>query len=221
MCDFAVGLSRQLHGLTIASERPRHRMIEQWHPLGPIGIITAFNFPVAVWAWNAMIAAVCGDTMIWKPSPERRSTAIAVQRIVDQVAAEQRLPGRVQSLRRRRRRDRRANGRGPPAAADLGDRKLPDGPPGCRGGGQAAGPDDSSSSAATTRIIVTPMRRPRAGCPRHGVRGRRHGRPAVHDRPPPVRPRVDPRRRSSTGSSRSTAACRSATRGKTACWWAR
>ena len=69
MCDFAVGLSRQLYGLTIASERPRHRMIEQWQPLGPIGIITAFNFPVAVWAWNAMIAAVCGDTMIWKPSP--------------------------------------------------------------------------------------------------------------------------------------------------------
>jgi aldehyde dehydrogenase (NAD+) len=61
MCDFAVGLSRQLYGLTIASERPRHQMIEQWQPLGPIGIITAFNFPVAVWAWNAMIAAVCGD----------------------------------------------------------------------------------------------------------------------------------------------------------------
>ena len=71
MCDFAVGLSRQLYGLTIASERPRHRMIEQWQPLGPIGIITAFNFPIAVWAWNAMIAAVCGDTMIWKPSPLR------------------------------------------------------------------------------------------------------------------------------------------------------
>ncbi len=62
MCDFAVGLSRQLYGLTIASERPRHRMFEQWHPLGPVGIITAFNFPVAVWAWNAAVAAVCGDT---------------------------------------------------------------------------------------------------------------------------------------------------------------
>lgn len=86
MCDFAVGLSRQLHGLTIASERPRHRMIEQWHPLGPIGIITAFNFPAAVWAWNAMIAAVCGDTMVWKPSPRTPLTAVAVQRIVDQVA---------------------------------------------------------------------------------------------------------------------------------------
>jgi aldehyde dehydrogenase (NAD+) len=87
MCDFAVGLSRQLHGLTIASERPRHRMMEQWHPLGPIGIITAFNFPVAVWAWNAAVAAVCGDTMVWKPAPQTPLTAIAVQHIVNRVAS--------------------------------------------------------------------------------------------------------------------------------------
>jgi len=86
MCDFAVGLSRQLHGLTIASERPAHRLMEQWHPLGPIGIITAFNFPVAVWSWNAALAAVCGNTMIWKPSPETPLTAIAVQYLVNQVA---------------------------------------------------------------------------------------------------------------------------------------
>ncbi len=86
ICDFAVGLSRQLYGLTIASERPLHRMMEQWHPLGPVGIISAFNFPVAVWAWNAMIAAVCGDTTIWKPSPETPLTAIAVQMIVNEVA---------------------------------------------------------------------------------------------------------------------------------------
>src|SRR5271166_4175976 len=92
MCDFSVGLSRQLHGLTIASERPRHRMIEQWHPLGPIGIITAFNFPAAVWAWNAMIAAVCGDTMIWKPSPLAPLTAIAVQRIASRVARSEGFP---------------------------------------------------------------------------------------------------------------------------------
>jgi len=93
MCDFAVGLSRQLYGLTIASERPRHRMIEQWQPLGPIGIITAFNFPVAVWAWNAMIAAVCGDTMIWKPSPRTPLSAVAVHRIVDRIARENGHPG--------------------------------------------------------------------------------------------------------------------------------
>ncbi len=92
MSEFAVGLSRQLHGLTIASERPRHRMMEQWHPLGPIGIITAFNFPAAVWAWNAMIAAVCGDTMIWKPSPRTPLTALAVQKIVDEVVRSVDLP---------------------------------------------------------------------------------------------------------------------------------
>lgn len=86
MCDFAVGLSRQLYGLTIASERPLHRMMEQWHPLGPVGIITAFNFPVAVWAWNATLAAVCGNSTIWKPSPLTPLTAVAVQKIVNQVA---------------------------------------------------------------------------------------------------------------------------------------
>jgi aldehyde dehydrogenase (NAD+) len=88
ICDFAVGLSRQLYGLTIASERPRHRLIEQWHPLGPVSVITAFNFPMAVWAWNAAIAAVCGDTCVWKPSPHTPLCAVAVQRICNQVMAE-------------------------------------------------------------------------------------------------------------------------------------
>jgi aldehyde dehydrogenase (NAD+) len=93
MCDFAVGLSRQLYGLTIASERPRHRMMEQWQPLGPIGIITAFNFPVAVWAWNALIGAVCGDTMVWKPSPRTPLTARAIQNIVDEIARDNHCEG--------------------------------------------------------------------------------------------------------------------------------
>ena len=78
ICDFAVGLSRQLYGLTIASERPMHRMMEQWHPLGAVGVITAFNFPVAVWAWNAALALVCGDPVIWKPSEKTPLTAAAV-----------------------------------------------------------------------------------------------------------------------------------------------
>lgn len=86
MCDFATGLSRQLYGLTIASERHEHRMFEQWHPLGIVGLITAFNFPAAVWAWNAMLAAVCGDTCIWKPSSLTPLTAIAIQNIVNTVA---------------------------------------------------------------------------------------------------------------------------------------
>ena len=85
MADLAVGMSRQLYGLAMHSERPNHRMYEQWHPLGPVGIITAFNFPVAVWAWNAMVAAICGDSMIWKPSHQAPLTAVAVTRIADRV----------------------------------------------------------------------------------------------------------------------------------------
>jgi aldehyde dehydrogenase (NAD+) len=86
ICDFAVGLSRQLYGLTIASERPAHRMMEQWHPLGPVGIVTAFNFPVAVWSWNAALALVCGDPVIWKPSEKTPLTALAVQALFARAA---------------------------------------------------------------------------------------------------------------------------------------
>ncbi len=85
ICDFAVGLSRQIYGLTIASERPGHRMMETWHPLGPCAIITAFNFPVAVWAWNSALALVCGDPVIWKPSEKTPLTAIATQKIMDRA----------------------------------------------------------------------------------------------------------------------------------------
>jgi aldehyde dehydrogenase (NAD+) len=87
ICDFAVGLSRQLYGKTMASERPNHRMYEHWHPLGPVGVISAFNFPVAVWSWNAAIAAVCGDTVVWKPSEATPLTAIAVTKIAHEVMA--------------------------------------------------------------------------------------------------------------------------------------
>jgi aldehyde dehydrogenase (NAD+) len=93
ICDFALGLSRQLYGLTMHSERPGHRMYEQWHPLGPIGIITAFNFPVAVWSWNAALAAVCGDTMVWKPSPVTPLVSVAVQHICNRVMADHGLSG--------------------------------------------------------------------------------------------------------------------------------
>ncbi|MDP6541514.1 MAG: aldehyde dehydrogenase family protein [Phycisphaerales bacterium] len=89
IADFAVGLSRQLYGLTIASERPRHAMMEQWQPLGTIGIISAFNFPVAVWAWNSMLAAVCGDTMVWKPSSTTPLTAIAMTNVAHEVMRNQ------------------------------------------------------------------------------------------------------------------------------------
>ena len=85
ICDFAVGLSRQLYGLTIASERPEHRMLEQWHPLGVVGVITSFNFPVAVWAWNSALAAVCGNSVLWKPSGQTPLTAIATTKIAERV----------------------------------------------------------------------------------------------------------------------------------------
>jgi aldehyde dehydrogenase (NAD+) len=87
ICDFALGLSRQLYGLTIASERPGHRMMETWHPLGPVGVISAFNFPVAVWAWNTAIAVVCGDPVIWKPSDKTPVTALACQALFARAAA--------------------------------------------------------------------------------------------------------------------------------------
>ena len=87
ICDFAVGISRQLYGLTIASERPGHRMMETWHPLGPVGVISAFNFPVAVWSWNAALAFVCGDSVVWKPSEKTPLTALACQALLHRAMA--------------------------------------------------------------------------------------------------------------------------------------
>jgi L-aminoadipate-semialdehyde dehydrogenase len=98
ICDFAVGLSRQLHGLTMHSERPGHRMYEQWHPLGLVGIISAFNFPVAVWSWNSMLAWVCGDVCVWKPSEKTPLCAIACQNIIAKVFAVNNVPEGVCNL---------------------------------------------------------------------------------------------------------------------------
>ncbi|MGV3766084.1 MAG: aldehyde dehydrogenase family protein [Chitinophagaceae bacterium] len=98
ICDFAVGLSRQLYGLTMHSERPGHRMYEQWHPLGVVGIISAFNFPVAVWSWNSMLAWVCGNTCVWKPSEKTPLCAVACQHIVQEVFARNGVPEGVSCL---------------------------------------------------------------------------------------------------------------------------
>ncbi len=98
ICDFACGLSRQLYGLTMHSERPRHRMYEQWHPLGVVGILSAFNFPVAVWSWNAALAAVCGDTCVWKPSPKTPLSAIATTKIAARVCRESGVDPAIFSL---------------------------------------------------------------------------------------------------------------------------
>ena len=98
ICDFAVGLSRQLHGYTMHSERPRHRMYEQYHPLGIVGVISAFNFPVAVWSWNAMLAMVCGDVTVWKPSSKVMLCAVAVQNIIAKVLKDNEVPEGVLCL---------------------------------------------------------------------------------------------------------------------------
>jgi aldehyde dehydrogenase (NAD+) len=98
ICDFAVGLSRQLYGLTIASERPAHRLLEQWQPLGPVAIISAFNFPAAVWAWNSVLAAVCGNATIWKPSEKTPLTAIACVRLAERVCRELRVDPAIFAL---------------------------------------------------------------------------------------------------------------------------
>jgi aldehyde dehydrogenase (NAD+) len=98
ICDLAVGLSRQLFGLTIASERPGHRMMEQWHPLGVVGVISAFNFPVAVWSWNAALALVCGDTVVWKPSEKTLLTALACQALVTEAARRVGAPEAISSV---------------------------------------------------------------------------------------------------------------------------
>ena len=98
ICDFAVGLSRQLHGFTMHSERSRHRMYEQYHPLGIVGIISAFNFPVAVWAWNAMLALVCGDVVVWKPSSKVMLCSVAVHKIMVDVLKKNNVPEGVLNL---------------------------------------------------------------------------------------------------------------------------
>ena len=98
ICDFAVGISRQLHGLTIASERPGHRLMESWHPMGPVAVITAFNFPVAVWSWNAALALVCGDPVIWKPSDKTPLTALACGALFERAAAETDAPDHLNQV---------------------------------------------------------------------------------------------------------------------------
>jgi len=98
ICEFAVGLSRQLHGLTIASERPGHRLQETWHPIGPVAVISAFNFPVAVWSWNAALAFVCGDPVVWKPSDKTPLTAVAVSALFDRAAREVGAPAHLHQL---------------------------------------------------------------------------------------------------------------------------
>jgi aldehyde dehydrogenase (NAD+) len=177
ICDFAVGLSRQLYGLTIATERPEHRMMETWHPLGVVGIISAFNFPVAVWSWNAALALACGNSIVWKPSEKTPLTALATQALLERAV--QRFV---------------AEGGAAPAelsAVLIGGRALgeilADHPKvplvsatGSTAMGRAIGPRLAQRFARVGRS------RPDAACGRVLRDG--HRGPALHDAAPPVRP---------------------------------
>ena len=127
ICDFAVGLSRQLYGQTMPSERPGHRLMETWHPLGVVGVISAFNFPVAVWSWNAAIALVCGDTVVWKPSEMTPLTALACQALLERAAGDVGAPQAADQADPRRPRGRRGAGRRPAGGAVERDRVGADG----------------------------------------------------------------------------------------------
>ena len=188
ICDFAVGLSRQLYGLTIATERADHRMMETWHPLGVCGVISAFNFPVAVWSWNAALAFVCGDPVVWKPSEKTPLTALAIQALLERAARrfgdapaglfELLIGGRdvgeilVDDPSRRRR------------LGDRLDRHGPRGRPAARG---ALRPRDPRARRQQRRHRDA-IRRSRSRGARHRLRRHGHGRPALHDAAPPLRP---------------------------------
>ena len=195
ICDFAVGLSRQLHGLAIASERPGHRMAESWHPLGPCAVISAFNFPVAVWSWNAALALVCGDPVIWKPSEKTPLSALATMKIFkraierfgsdapeglaqvviggppigEALVASRHVPIVSATGSTRMGVDRRAQGR------------------------RAIWPPDPRARRQQ-RDDRRPFRRSRHGDPGDRLLRRRHGRAALHLAPAAHRPSIDPRR---------------------------
>ena len=217
ICDFAVGLSRQLYGLTIASERPDHRMMEQWHPLGPVLVISAFNFPVAVWAWNAALALVCGNPVIWKPSEKTPLCAEAVMALVaGRSTASAMLPeGLLQLVQGER---------------DVGEALVDDprvalvSATGSTAMGRAVGPRVAQrfgrvllELGGNNAMIVYAERGPRACRARDPLLCCRDGRPALHDAQAIARP----------GERRGAAACanrhfsarfRSATRGSPRLW---
>ena len=189
ICDFAVGLSRQLYGLTIASERPNHRMIEQWHPLGPVLVISAFNFPVAVWAWNAALALVCGDPVIWKPSEKtplmrRGGDGAGGAR----AGAVRRCAGRAAAMRPGRARGRRGAGRRSAHRAGVGDRIDRDGPRGRARAWRSGSAASLLELGGNNAMIVAPVADLDAGRAGDPVLGGGHGRAALHDAAPADRP---------------------------------
>ena len=190
ICDFAVGQSRMLYGLTIQSERPNHRLMEQWHPLGVVAVISAFNFPVAVWSWNAALAAVCGDATIWKPSEKTPLTAIAVTKIAERVCRETGADPAIFSLLIGDRRDRWAKaGGGSAHSARLRDRLDADGNRGRENGPWPARPNHPGTRRQQ-RAHRLPERRSRDGDAIDFLRRGRHGGSALHFHPARHRARV-------------------------------
>ena len=190
ICDFAVGLSRQIYGLTMASERAGHRMMEIWHPLGPCAVISSFNFPVAVWAWNAALALVCGDPVIWKPSEKTPLSAMASMKIM-QSALKKFGPdapeGLVQlAIGGPTIGETLVSSRDVPIVSATGSTRM----------GAVVGP---KVAARWGRSILElggkhccSLRRPRHGRTRHRLFSGRNCRPALHDAAPPDRPPHDP-----------------------------
>ena len=205
ICEFAVGLSRQLYGRTISSERPGHRLMETWHPLGVVGVISAFNFPVAVWSWNTALALVCGDPVVWKPSELAPLTALASAALLDRAIAEQGAPEGLSQLRRRRLGGGRGARRPPGDRAAQRDRVDPHG-----ARGRPAGRRPVRPLAARARRQQRRRRHavggPRPGHPRHRVLGGRHRGPALHDDAPRARARGRDRRGHRPGGRRLPAA---------------
>ena len=153
IAEFAVGQSRMLYGKTLHSERPAHRMYEQWHPLGVVGVVTAFNFPVAVWAWNAMLACVCGNATVWKPSPKTPLCALAASHLANRVVAELGLPPDVRAGDRRqrsRRGARRRHARGAAVVHGIVAGRQS----GCRNSERPLRQGSARDVAATTPIVV-------------------------------------------------------------------
>ena len=217
ICEFAVGLSRQLYGKTIASERPGHRLMETWHPLGVVGVITAFNFPVAVWSWNTAIALVCGDTVVWKPSELTPLDRAGVPG-ADRAGRRRRgCAARGQPARPGRPRGRRAARRRSSGGAAQRDGFGADGPAG-RSAGGAAVRQGAARTGRQQRRDRHPVGRPRPRRARHRVLGGGHRGPALHDTAPADRALARSPTSWSSASSTRIGSCRSATRRPRARW---
>ena len=212
IADFAVGQSRMLYGLTMHSERGQHRMYEQWHPLGVVGVISAFNFPVAVWSWNAFLAAICGNATVWKPSPKTALCALAVQRLCNRVLERHSLPAIFQIFIDAGTRARRPLGRRPARRAGVLYRLDARRPPGRR----CASPQRLGKSllelGGNNAIIVDETRQSGSRRPGDRVRRRRHRRPALHHHAPRARPSLARRGARAAARRRVRPGARSATR---------